>query len=46
MDDFFTMEMLEPRCPRCNIVLEYGVNTDYQPRHQAHVCKKCGTVLK
>ncbi|MBI2133881.1 hypothetical protein HYU11_04320 [Candidatus Woesearchaeota archaeon] len=47
MLDFFNrMEYLEPRCPKCKIILDYGVNTTFSSSHKSHVCDKCEFVLK
>jgi len=43
---FDAMEFLEPKCPICQQVLEYGVNTTYKEGKHAHVCNCCGEVLK
>ncbi|MBI3050900.1 hypothetical protein HYY74_00400 [Candidatus Woesearchaeota archaeon] len=37
---------LEPRCPTCKTVLEYGTNTEFSDEHEAHVCLGCNEVLK
>ena len=42
---FEAMEYLEPRCPKCQCVLEYGVNTRFEGKCQAHVCMACGATL-
>ncbi|NQV09476.1 hypothetical protein HQ529_06520 [Candidatus Woesearchaeota archaeon] len=42
---FDSMESLEPKCPNCNIVLDYGTNTEYVDKHSAHVCLNCDKVL-
>jgi transcription initiation factor TFIIIB Brf1 subunit/transcription initiation factor TFIIB len=47
VDNFFQdMECLEPKCPDCGIILDYGVNTEYNDEKEAHICGKCGCVLK
>ena len=43
---FDSVEYLEPKCPGCETVLDYGVNTKFDSRHKAHVCMKCGTALE
>lgn len=43
---FESVEYLEPRCPKCKEVLDYGVNTRFDPKQGTHVCKGCGTALK
>ncbi len=43
---FNNMEVLEPKCPKCGIILDYGVNTEYNEKEKAHVCMKCKYVLK
>ena len=46
VDFFNSMEYLEPRCPKCETKIEWGVNTEWSDEHNTHVCKECGTVLK
>jgi phage FluMu protein Com len=43
---FESIEYLEPRCPKCDAVLEYGVNTKFDPKLMNHICKSCGAVLQ
>ncbi|MFH1848864.1 MAG: hypothetical protein ABH879_01625 [archaeon] len=43
---FESMDYLEPRCPGCNVILDYGVNTSFNDKLDVHVCNKCGKVLK
>ncbi|MFH0977755.1 MAG: hypothetical protein V1837_00490 [Candidatus Woesearchaeota archaeon] len=43
---FEAVEYLEPRCPKCNEALEYGVNTSFDPKKNTHVCNACGTAIK
>jgi phage FluMu protein Com len=43
---FESVEYLEPRCPKCDQVLEYGVNTKYDQKRKNHVCLGCGAVLQ
>lgn len=43
---FESMEYLEPKCPKCSIVLDYGINTKYNEKKQVHICLKCGYILK
>lgn len=45
--DFFnSLEHLEPKCPKCMVKVEYGINTEYDESKKAHVCINCGFVLK
>lgn len=46
MNFFASVSHLRPRCPNCQIELEYGENTKYQDEHDTHVCLGCGHVLK
>ncbi len=43
---FDSVDHLEPRCPKCKSVLEYGVTTKFNEKLDAHECKKCGFILK
>jgi len=43
---FESIDVLEPRCPKCEIKLDYGVNTSYNDKIETHICNECGTVLK
>ena len=43
---FDSVEYLEPRCPKCEIILDYGINTEFDDKNKAHICLKCGFVLK
>lgn len=43
---FESIEFLEPKCPQCMVVLDYGVNTRFDAKARTHVCLKCGCVLK
>jgi transcription initiation factor TFIIIB Brf1 subunit/transcription initiation factor TFIIB len=42
---FNSLKYLEPRCPKCNIVLDYGVNTEFDEKKKSHICMKCGAVI-
>jgi len=46
MNYFETTEYLEPKCPKCGTILDYGVNTEYRDDVMAHVCLMCNHVLK
>lgn len=43
---FESPEFLDPKCPKCQSKIEYGVTTKWNDQEEAHVCKNCGTVLK
>jgi len=43
---FNSMEYLEPKCPECGAVIDYGVSTKFDERKNAHICLKCGFILK
>ncbi len=42
---FDSLEHLEPKCPRCREVIDYGVSTFFNEKLLTHVCK-CGAVLR
>ncbi len=47
IENFFSnLENLEPKCPKCGSILDYGTNTEYDEEKNAHICTKCGCVLK
>jgi hypothetical protein len=46
MNYFDSVEFLEPKCPQCGIVLDYGQNTEYSDNVMSHVCLMCSAVLK
>ncbi|MBI2545940.1 hypothetical protein HYV81_02060 [Candidatus Woesearchaeota archaeon] len=43
---FESIEVLEPKCPGCEVKLDYGKNTSYSDKAQAHICNQCRTVLR
>ncbi len=43
---FESVDYLEPKCPKCSSILEYGVTTVFDEKKDCHVCKKCGLALK
>ena len=43
--DYDTEEFLEPKCPKCGTLLDYGENTTYDEKKDAHICNKCKTQL-
>ena len=43
---FDSIEFLEPKCPRCRNKIDYSVTTKYDIREKAHICLKCGFVLR
>ena len=43
---FDTVQYLEPKCPKCESKIEYGVTTTWDETKNAHVCKGCGQLLK
>ncbi len=45
MNFFDSLEHLEPKCPTCRTILDYGVNTEFNDEEGAHVCVKCDSVL-
>ena len=46
VDFFNSMEHLEPKCPKCKVKIEWGLNTEWNDEKESQVCKQCGTVLK
>ncbi len=42
---FDSLEHLEPKCPICREVIDYGVSTFFDEKLLTHVCK-CGAELK
>ena len=43
MENFFmSIEHLEPKCNGCEVILDYGVNTEYQEKAESQVCMNCG----
>jgi hypothetical protein len=42
---FGSVEYLEPRCPGCDVILDYGVNTEYDEERHSHRCLNCGCSL-
>ncbi len=46
VNDFFnSLEFLEPKCPKCGIVIEWDTNTTFDEDKESHVCNKCGFVF-
>lgn len=43
---FDSIDYLEPRCPKCNVKIDYGINTEYSDAHNAHVCNNCGMIIR
>jgi hypothetical protein len=43
---FDSLDVLEPHCRKCNAKIEYGVTTIYDESKEAHICVKCGCLLK
>ncbi len=46
VDFFNTVDHLEPKCPGCNIKVDWGVNTEYCEEKEAQICKECGAEIK
>ena len=42
---FNSVEFLEPRCPNCNTILKYGINTKFDKKDN-HICNNCGTTIE
>ena len=43
---FNSIEHLEPKCPKCETKIDYGVTTEWNDKANAHKCKTCGEILK
>ncbi|MCP3682321.1 MAG: hypothetical protein GY861_06485 [bacterium] len=43
---FNSMDFLEPKCPKCGVILDYGENTRFDRKENAHICDGCGLLLK
>jgi hypothetical protein len=43
---FNSLDYLEPKCEKCKVVLEYGINTQFDEEKDCHICMNCGAVLK
>jgi len=46
IDFFNSIDYLEPKCPKCGIKIDYGVNTTFDDSKEIHLCNKCGSELK
>jgi hypothetical protein len=42
---FNTVEFLEPKCPGCNQIIRYDVNTKFIEKKQKHMCINCNEIL-
>ncbi|MEM4246978.1 MAG: hypothetical protein QXR48_02030 [Candidatus Woesearchaeota archaeon] len=40
------MAYLEPKCPKCEHKIDYGVTTEWSEKKNAHICKNCGSVIE
>lgn len=45
IDFFNSLEHLEPKCPKCEIKIDWGINTEWSEEKEVQVCKKCGSEL-
>jgi transcription initiation factor TFIIIB Brf1 subunit/transcription initiation factor TFIIB len=45
IDFFNSLEYLEPKCPKCAVKIEWGVNTVWDDENENHVCRNCGSKL-
>lgn len=43
---FNSTEHLEPKCPKCESKIDYGVTTEWDEKKSAHKCKNCGEILE
>ncbi|HII72804.1 TPA: hypothetical protein HA265_08665 [Candidatus Woesearchaeota archaeon] len=46
IDFFNSMEHLEPKCPKCQVKIDWGVNTEWNDAVEGQVCKGCGSKLE
>jgi len=37
-DVFNDLDVLEQKCPKCGIILDFGSNTEYDEKHDTHIC--------
>ncbi|MFC1723781.1 hypothetical protein ACFL0V_06585 [Nanoarchaeota archaeon] len=45
-EDFFNkLDYLEPKCPGCEVKIEWGENTEWCDDKDTQVCKGCGHEL-
>ena len=40
-NNYDSMDFLEPKCPKCGTLIEYGVSTTFDEKKNTHVCNKC-----
>lgn len=46
-EDFFnTLDYLEPKCPKCQVKIDWGINTEWNEKAATQVCVECKTPLK
>ncbi|MBN1644746.1 hypothetical protein JW851_01730 [Candidatus Woesearchaeota archaeon] len=43
---FDSVEHMEPKCPKCDSVIEYGITTEWDDKAEGHKCKNCGQILE
>ncbi|MFC1742316.1 hypothetical protein ACFL3V_07310 [Nanoarchaeota archaeon] len=43
VDFFNSPDYLEPKCPKCKVKIEWGVNTEFCDTKETQVCVNCGT---
>lgn len=43
---FDSVEHLEPKCPKCESKIDFGVTTEWSEEKEGHVCKKCGALIE
>ncbi|MBR9699424.1 hypothetical protein GOV09_03145 [Candidatus Woesearchaeota archaeon] len=43
---FDSVDFLEPKCPQCKVIIDYGVTTEFDEKREKHICKGCGFVFK
>ena len=46
-EDFFnSLDYLDPKCPKCEIKIDWGESTEWCEEKQTQICKNCKTELK
>ena len=43
---FESLQHMEPKCPKCETKIDYGVTTKFDSKLNCHICLKCGEALK
>ena len=43
---FQDLNYLEPKCPKCQNKIKYGVTTTFDKKLQSHTCNNCQTKIE